>query len=579
MEVSISSCPDCGAMVMEDQANCGQCGKALPRKEPVADTRAATANEIPCPKCGTRVPRSVLRCRDCGSYMSLEIEAAMLARQMSRGFAGPGGGTFGSFSTPAVAATSSFAEVADDADFDLNQDVDMLDTDMQAMVDQQAHSTAVGGVDDDFEVADGGDVYAVSGPAAEPAAPPASAVEAAPPAETGAAAEGGTAVPAAEAAPPAPVVDHSVQTGGDVLLDAALAEERDAATRTKGGRRRIRRSTTTDLGPDRFLVFCPNGHRIQVQTKHRGRTGRCPNCRTLFFVPLPDTNQTAGQTGEAAATGESAAPAAESSYTRWITDVHLHRLNPAKLKLKPGSLAPEYEPVDLGASPEHLLIAVLFTGGGPFRAMQEPKKKAATREAMLAHLKSKMPLPDLPVPKHYELTTEQLQQLKIAQPTVPGEESLFADIPVFGEGRIAVRTPAADSAGERAYLSFTLSQFREFSAMLAESFSLADFGAGTSIPMSDDFQESTCHYSESVLRSLPPKGLEFYKADPKLKLIPIGRKCEKCGLVVSEDSRKKEKIGGTSDASIAKAKCPKCKSKFGNITLYGFPQTDSPRTA
>jgi hypothetical protein len=40
---------------------------------------------------------------------------------------------------------------------------------------------------------------------------------------------------------------------------------------------------------------------------------------------------------------------------------------------------------------------------------------------------------------------------------------------------------------------------------------------------------------------------------------------------VSEDSRKKEKIGGKSDASVAKALCPKCKSKFGDITLYGLP--------
>ena len=586
MEVSISSCPDCGAMVMEDQANCNQCGKTLPRKEQPADSRRgpSSPDEVSCPKCGTKVPRSVLRCRDCGSYMSLEIEAAMLAKQMARGgFGSPGGGTFGSFSTPAAAATSSFAEVADDADFDLNPDVDLLDNDMQQMVDQQEHSTAEGGLDDDFQVSDGS--YGVA--ALEEESPEAPSAEAAATAPAEAEAQAGAAPAADVAAPGSPdaaaaaaanAVDHSVQTAGDVLLDAALAEERDAATRTKGGRRRLRRSTTTDLGPDRFLVFCPNGHRIQVQTKHRGRTGRCPNCRTLFFVPLPEASQTAGQTGDAATAATDAAAAAptESSYTRWITDVHLHRLNPAKLKLKPGSLAPEYEPIDLGASPEHLLIAVLFTGGGPFRSMQEPKKKAAARQAMLSHLKSKMPLPDLPVPKHYTLVTEQLQQLKIAQPTIPGEESLFADIPVFGEGRIAVRVPAADSSGERAYLSFTLSQFREFSAMLAESFGLADFGAGTSIPMADDFQEATCHYSEAVLRSLPPQGLVFYKADPKLKLIPVGRRCEKCGLVVSEDSRKKEKIGGTSDASIAKAKCPKCKSKFGNITLYGLPQGGSP---
>jgi uncharacterized protein with PIN domain len=72
------------------------------------------------------------------------------------------------------------------------------------------------------------------------------------------------------------------------------------------------------------------------------------------------------------------------------------------------------------------------------------------------------------------------------------------------------------------------------------------------------------------MHSLQPEKLDYYKADPAMKLTVLGRRCEKCGLVVSEDSRKKEKIGGKSDASVAKARCPKCKSKFGNITLYGM---------
>jgi hypothetical protein len=325
------------------------------------------------------------------------------------------------------------------------------------------------------------------------------------------------------------------------------------------------------------LVFCPNGHRIQVHSKHRGRTGRCPNCKALYFVPVADTEQTLGQAGgteEGAATGDANAAGApqQTGYTQWITGLYLHRLNPAKLKLKPGSLVGEHEIVDLGVCSEHLLLAVLFAGGGAFRSMQEPKKTAANRQKMLDHLSAKMPVADLPIPKHYLLTSEALQQLKIVQPTEPGEESLFADVPVFGEGRIATRIPAADAAGERTYLSFTLTQFRTFSAILADSFGLTEFGAGTLIPMSDDFQEATCHYSEAVLRSLPADKLVFYKADPTLKLIPIGRRCQKCGLIVSEDSRKKEKIGGKSDSSVAKAKCPKCKQKFGDITLYGFPQ-------
>ncbi len=349
-------------------------------------------------------------------------------------------------------------------------------------------------------------------------------------------------------------------------------------SRSKMGRRRPKRTAITGLAADRFLVFCPNGHRVQVQDRHRGRTGRCPNCKALFFVPVADTNQTLGQAGgqpagAPAADGAAAAPAdaTPTGYTKWITDVRLHRVNPAKLKLIPGSLEAEYESVDLGASAENLLLAVVFSGSGPFRSMQEPKKKPVTRQAMLDHLAARKPIDELPVVRKYLLTPDALAQMKIVQPSIPGEESLFADVPVFGKGRIAIRLVPADGANERAYLSFTLSQFRQFSQMLAEPFNLANYGSGTSIPLTDDLTESTCHYSEVKLRSLAPERLEYYQSDPAIKLVVLGRRCQKCGLVVSEDSRKKEKIGGKNDASVAKALCPKCKAKFGNITLYGFP--------
>lgn len=589
MDVLIRACPACGAVVMGDETACNACGKELPKVEdPAAVLEKSSGGEVPCPKCGAKVPRSVLRCRDCGAYMSIEIEAAMLAKQMSRGYGrsvGYGASGFGSgFRSDVSPATASFAEVADDADFDLDPDVDLLDVSMQNMVDQQTY-TAPAGTEDDFEMGTGAgsEDYAVApeAPAAatpETAAPPAAAeAPAAPAAETPASADPAAADPSAGSAeaPSGQVADHSISTAGDVLLDAALQEEKDLQSRMKGGRRRIKRSATTAQAPGQFLVFCPNGHRIQVHNKHRGRTGRCPNCKALFFVPAADVDQTTGEAGgvpEGAAAGEAGA-AQPTGYTRWITDVFLHRLNPAKLKLKPGSLIGEHEIADVGLCTENLLLAVLFAGAGPFRGMQEAKKTAAARQVMLDHFAAKMPLADLPVAKQYPLTTETLQQLKIVQPPIPGEESLFADVPVFGEGRIAIRIPAADAAGERAYLSFTLSQFRNFSSMLAEGFGLADFGGGTSIPMADDFEESTCHYSDTVLHSLKEDRLLFYRSDPAIKLLTIGRKCQKCGLVVSEDSRKKEKIGGTSEASIAKATCPKCKSKFGNITLYGLPAT------
>jgi hypothetical protein len=531
--------------------------------------------------------------------MSREVEAAALAQQAGRAFtpggsAGGlvgGGAAFGSSayaaSPPASPATSSFAEVADDDDFDLVPEVDLVDIRMRDIDEAQERRSSESVGDDDFELGDGTD-YSVAGQASPPApVPPVDATAVGASIGTQSVAQeirttstenqsnGNAAPPAEDRAPPVPDVAHSVETAGDVLLDAALAEQKEAQKRAKLGRRRHRRTAVTAQAADRFLVFCPNGHRIQVQDRHRGRTGRCPSCKSLFFVPNAETNQTLGQAGgqPAAADGGPAAPdpaVIARTYTKWITDVRLHRVNPAKLKLKPGSLEAEYDAVDLGACPEHLLVAVVYSGSGPFRAMQEPKKKPVTRKAMLDHLAANKPLAELPIPRSIPLTPELLTQLKIVQPPVPGEESLFADVPVFGVGKIALRLPAADVASERAYLSFTLSQFRALSQTLSEIYGLAEYGSGTSIPLNDSLSEAACHYSDAVLSVLGPDRLEYYRADPAIKLVVLGRRCQKCGLVVSEESRRKEKIGGKSDTSVAKALCPKCKSKFGDMILYGI---------
>src|SRR5262245_58943932 len=125
MEVSLRECPACGAVVMGDEQACNACGKALPVAEPApgAGRGAAPRVEDVCPRCGVKVPRGVLRCRDCGAYMSSDVEAAAVARLGGRAL----GAAF-------PAAGSSFAEVADDADFDLNPGMDMLDPAMRAMV-------------------------------------------------------------------------------------------------------------------------------------------------------------------------------------------------------------------------------------------------------------------------------------------------------------------------------------------------------------------------------------------------------------------------------------------------------------
>lgn len=624
------NCPDCGAELPPLPV-------PVPVAPPVAAVaspsnlggRTSGNRETPCPKCGMMLPQGVLRCRDCGAYLTPEIEQAAMARMASRMYGGRANSGFAPVAINNTLADSSFSTVADDDDFDLNPDISFTDgpseedqpfvdlspvgDELGALPDLSEENFALKDADEpvredlgEFALKETGegdagvpilkpieekaasrhvidepeeeesdlDFIPVAGvPLEQQAAPKVEAKPQAKPAPESVPLAAAEAAAGEKPAAPKPTMSiHSEATGGDALLNTALEEQEEAAERAKGGRRR--RSQTTVLAPGRFLVFCPNGHRIQVQDKHRGRTGRCPNCKTIFFVPAAESSASEGEAGASAATeaasAETAAPV-EAGYSSWITDVLVHRVSPQKLKLTPGSLVADGFPADLGVSSEHLLLALLFKGGGPFRSMQEPKQKAANRKAMLEHFASGKALVELKLPEQLTLSNDQLQQLKIVQPTVPGQESLFADVPVFGEGRIGLRLPALDTATEKGYLSLGLSQFRALAEKLGEVYGLGDFGAGTSIPMEDQFEDFSCHYSEAKFQAIPESVWPFYKADTARPATVLGHKCEKCGLIVSEDSRKKEKVGSKSPDSVAKAKCPKCKQKMGNHQLHGFP--------
>jgi hypothetical protein len=200
--------------------------------------------------------------------------------------------------------------------------------------------------------------------------------------------------------------------------------------------------------------------------------------------------------------------------------------------------------------------------------MQERKKKPATREALTEHLAADLPLDLAPVSRKVVIPRDEVALLKIVQPAPADEESIFAGIPVFGVNKIAVRLPKPTEAGERLYLSFVLSEFRAFARALAQVYGIENFGQELGIPLVDQFTELKCHYSDAPLRVL--ENLDYYRDDPGFKVVLIGHRCAGCGLIVSEDSRRKEKIGGKTPSSIAKALCPKCKKKFGDLPLYGL---------
>lgn len=381
-----------------------------------------------------------------------------------------------------------------------------------------------------------------------PAAAPENAESPAAPALDAAAA----VAPAAEG----PVKSHSEETAGDVLLAAALEEES-----ARGGPAE-RKSKTGSPKATGLLVFCPYGHRVQVQAKFRGKAGRCPFCKVTFFVPA----DMEGGEPEPAPVVE-AVPTSLDNRT-WLEEIHLTRVSPAKVKFTPGSLVDDYDTVDLGVNSDGILVVTLFKAGGLFRSMQEPKKKPITRKAVREYLAAGKPLDQIPAPNQFLLKGELLTQLKMLQPPKPGEESLFSGVPVFGQGRIAVRFPPPTSVGadQRWCFSFTLSQFREFCRHLVAQHGLADFSNSCGVPLEDQFTDVQCSFSNAALRVL--ENVEYYQADPTFKLEAVARKCQGCGATVAENVRQEHKIGGKADNSVAKSKCPKCQQKFGDIKLF-----------
>jgi hypothetical protein len=259
-----------------------------------------------------------------------------------------------------------------------------------------------------------------------------------------------------------------------------------------------------------------------------------------------------------------------------MEDVCLHTVVPQKLRIKADSLKNDFQLVDVAFSDEGLLLMTLVKSAGFMGA--NLKKKPAQRQAIQEHLKTVGKLDGLPAAAQRLLVTDSLTQLAMGQPSPPDVESLFGNIPVFGAGRIAVRLPKGSDPNQTEYLSFSLSQFRKFSESLESAVGISGFGGNTEVPLTDTYNTLKCHYSDVPVREL--LALDYYQKDKQFKLQVAGWRCSGCGLVVSEDARKKEKIGGLNGKGIAKAKCPKCPAKFGNNPLYEVvAETPAPAAA
>lgn len=575
MSISIVSCPHCQAMVLSDAARCHVCDHVIDHEQPeqppapALPTDNAVAEDLEtCASCGETYRTGLVRCWNCGAFTRNDIKEAFermsadperiavreqLAPDMPEVTSRSGPWKIAAVSrdeypAPAPVASSpstdEFDASDDDFSFELADDIELKDAPVEAPVEVES------------------EVIRLAAPAEDLPAPVIAESVA-----SEAAAEAPVEIPALETskrstAPPADQVAHSEATAGDVLLKIAQEEEVDIAQTRKNYASKVRGG---------FIVFCPMGCRIRVQDRHRGKAGKCPKCGSVFFVPRTKPKPKAA---EAAPENATPAVAAVEKWRGWMEDVHLHSVLPQKLRIKPDSLLKEFVEVDLVASAEGLLLLTLVAAPGFMGA--NLKKKPAIRIAAQEHLRTVGSRDGLQVAQQRWYSAESLAQLSVAQPAPADVESLFGNIPVFGTGRIAVRLPRQGDDPAIEYLSFSLAGFRQFAATLSSVCGVDGLGTNTEIPLKEAYNTVKCHYSESPVQEL--LGVEYYQKDPAFKLQITGWRCGGCGLVVSEDSRKKEKIGGLNGKGIAKAKCPKCAAKFGQHPMYAVeaPQVEAP---
>jgi len=560
MTITVNTCPRCNALVMSDAAECHLCHYVFDQHR----SRSAVSASLPsdaavaddlevCAKCGDSYRKGLVRCSSCGAFTQPEIEAEYQRRLQAAASWKPE-----RFDLPDYVESGEFNDV-DDL-------IAASEAALRGRPDTEVEFELTATDNDfDFELADNIQLAEDhSGPAPQPATyslrtpPPEPASPPSPPAVAPAPSTDG----AADRKPPQsePEIAHSEATAADVLLEIAKQEEADLEQSRKQYRHRARGS---------FIVYCPRGCRIRVTERHRGRSGKCPRCGSTFQVPLRETPKPAAKPASAPREGAEPAAVSTSKSRSWMNDIHCHAVAVQKLKIKPDSLLKAFQPVDVVFAEDGLVLATLVKPGGLFGG--GAKKILAVRAAAQQHLEKTGKLEGLPVANQRLYPVETLKQIAMAQPTPPDVESIFGGIPVFGASRIAVRLPKLGDETTTQYLSFDLTQFREFVERLKSIGGPEGLGADTEVPLTDTYNTLKCHYTDQPVQELI--NLSYYQGDANVTLQVSGWRCAKCSLVISEDARKKEKIGGLDGKGIAKAKCPKCGEKFGKSPLYQVAST------
>lgn len=486
-----------------------------------AETKKSKHEDV-CPNCGAQVRVGVVRCWNCKHFMKEEIATAY-DRMISQ-------------PRPTIYSDPNYSE---DGDFELSDDSSFLASDDDFA--PSAGKPAAPG----SKIDSASEAYGVANAAA------ASTEQVTPEAKS---ADSSHAQPGDQSSEE---VAHSVATGGEALWEIAKQE---TEKKPSSGRRKPARKAR----PGFLFVFCPHGHRVEVQEKHRGRIGACPKCKAPFTVPFKKVEAPTGsEQGEEGKSEDSA------QLLRHFPGMHLHLVEPTKLKIKPNSLAKAFEEVEICLGKDGLAMVSIAKKG-----MRGPKPEQLRKE-LIEHLENDLKLKNVPGELKHLFDVEELQQMATVHPTAYSHESIFGGVNVFGPGLIAVRLPGRE-AGKLEFLAMTLSVFRRFREQLKEQCGHELKFEADLIPLEETTTPALCHYTDKPIRYLG--NIELYENDPEFQLDLVGWKCQACGLTLSEDGRKKENIGGKNAKAIAKAKCPKCSNAFGRNPLYALKQEEKPKS-
>lgn len=588
MSIAIVPCPKCNTLLLKDTVQCHRCRHVL-RPELAVQFRdvslpsdSAVQDDLEtCKQCGETYRKGLVRCWSCGAFTRPEIEEAYY--RLVRGHAHLQALADERLTLREITEEERSRYWSDEENSQysaaqpLGEEISAVDDDFELSAHIRLKDSRISSAETPFiplseessSTTEASDeipnlVPTVSEDEAESAAETIPLAKSSEPEPEAAPEVAATPTPAQEA--------ESVNTDSNYDFpdeDAPKADDADSLLHiAKQEESAVKKARSVGS----FVVYCPMGCKIRVQERHRGKVGRCPKCQATFMVPMARQTSLSGSVPATLPDGTIDPNAANSAltaskYATWIEDVHLHRVVPQKLRIKADSLLKDFQDVDLGFDPEGLMIVGLAKPAGMFGG-KGPKKKTDARTLLKEHLANKPNLEGLPAAFHYELANDILSQISMTQPTPPGVESLFGDILVFGEGRIAIKLPKLDDKATF-YLSFTLTQFREFSRLLESEFGIAGFGEGSGVPLQDVYQTSGCQLSKSIVKEL--QNLVYYQKDPEIKLEVSGYRCKVCGTIVSETARATQKLGGANGKGIAKAKCPKCTKPMGNNPLYTAP--------